>query len=230
MKIFALSLIFACSIAGPAQALSVIPPPDIDNTDLHKAAGECDVEKARVILSAMPATDKTKGINRIDREGYTPLAYAAQNGCMDVVTLLAEANAVVDATDDLLGWTPLHFAAKSRHADVVRYLLADGADVNRKTASGHTPLSVALSGSSFTHGHEGDRSKTLLVLLESGADVNLAAKNPACEQSQLKIQALEKDREMMANEIRRLNDEIRHLNETLNDIRLRLGDGQVRPY
>lgn len=143
MKIFVLTLIFACAIAGQAQALSVAPPPDIDNTDLHKAAEACDVKKARAVLNATPATEKPKEINRIDREGYTPLAYAAQNGCMDVVTLLVEANAVVDA---------------------------------------------------------------------------------------LKIQALENDRERMADEIRRLHEEISRLNKTLNDIRSRLGNGQVRPY
>ncbi|MBI1919528.1 MAG: ankyrin repeat domain-containing protein [Geobacter sp.] len=230
MKIFALSLIFACAIAGPAQALSVILPPDIDNTDLHKAAEACDVEKERAVLDAIPATEKAREINRIDREGYTPLAYAAQKGCMDVVTLLVEANADVDATYARIGWTPLLHAAQSRHADVVGYLLAHGAEVNRKTASGLTPLSVALSGSPFNHGHEGDRNKTLLVLLENGADINLAATNPDHEQQQLKIRSLEKERERMADEIRRLHDEIRRINETLNDIRSRIGDGQVRPY
>lgn len=99
MKIFVLSMLFLCVIAGSAQALSVILPPDFDNTELHKAADACDVEKARAVLNATPATEKAKEINRIDREGCTPLAYAAQNGCMEVVKLLVESGAVVDATD-----------------------------------------------------------------------------------------------------------------------------------
>ena len=82
----------------------------------------------------------------------------------------------------------------------------------------------------FNHGPEGDRNKTLQVLLESGADIHLAARNTAHEQQQLKIKALENEHERMAHEIRRLQDEIRHLNETLNDIRSRLGNGHVRPY
>jgi len=50
-----------------------------------------------------------------------------------------------------------------------------------------------------------------------------------CEEQRLRIQAFEKNREKMAQELQRLHDENRRLNETLGKIRSQLGDGGVRP-
>ena len=50
-----------------------------------------------------------------------------------------------------------------------------------------------------------------------------------CEEQRLKIQALEHDREKMAQEIKRLEDKNRSLNETLDKIRSHAGDGGIRP-
>lgn len=61
------------------------------------------------------------------------------------------------------------------------------------------------------------------------ADPDAAGLEKLCEQQQLKIQALESDRNKMAGEIFRLHDEIRRLNETLNNIRSQIGHGEPAP-
>lgn len=61
------------------------------------------------------------------------------------------------------------------------------------------------------------------------ADPDPADRGKICEQQQLKIQALENDREQMAREIYRLHGEIQQLNQILNNIRLQIGRGEPAP-
>lgn len=164
-------LVFIVSV--PARALSVVLPPDINYTDLHKAADECDLVKGRAALDVLSTATKNEEINRLDRESYTPLAYAARGGCIEIVKLLIDKGAIADAMDDHTRWTPLLQAADQRHAEVVRYLLAHGANINVKAGFGQTPLTAAILGSVFSYGPKGDRDETVQALLVGGADVNL---------------------------------------------------------
>lgn len=61
------------------------------------------------------------------------------------------------------------------------------------------------------------------------ADPDSAGIDKRCVPQQIKIQALEHDRESMAAEIYHLQDEIRRLNEILNNIRRQIGHGEPRP-
>lgn len=167
-------LLFIVSVS--AQALSVVLPPDINYTDLHKAADECDLEKGQAAVNALSTATGDEEINRFDREGYTPLAYAARSGCIEIVKRLIEKRAAVDAMDDYTRRTPLLRAADQRHAEVVRYLLAHGASVNAKARFGQTPLTAAILGTVFSYGPKGNRDETIQALLLSGADVNLQGK------------------------------------------------------
>ena len=168
-----LSVFLSVLIAAPARALSVVPPPDINYTDLHKAAAECDLEQGRAAIDALSTATHYEEINRLDREGATPLAYAAKSGCIGIVKPLIEAGAALDATDDYARWTPLLHAANQHHAEVVQFLLAHGANVDARAGLGQTPLTEAILGSYFNHGTKGNRDATVQVPLLSGADVNL---------------------------------------------------------
>jgi hypothetical protein len=44
-----------------------------------------------------------------------------------------------------MGWHPLHEAVRSGQIEAVQFLLQNGADVNHKTHSGHSPLFLAKS-------------------------------------------------------------------------------------
>lgn len=224
MKKSALTLWILCVSASFSMAYSPAPIPDLNHTSLHEAADRCESGEARAALDAIPAAEKTEKINLLDREGFTPLAYAAQNGCMAVATLLVDAGADVSAAEDHTRWTPLHRAAQGGHADMVRYLAAHGADVNARTGNHRTPWTEAIRGTVFSHGPEGDRNATLAALLEKGAEPQLLD-----EEQQIRIEALQKEREAMAGEIERLREEIRRLNDVLDNIRSQAGGGEYRP-
>lgn len=224
---FSKLLVVAVFIGAATSARATTPAlvPDLDHTDLHRFARSCTPISLRAALDAVPGTARKAEINRMDSNGYTPLAHAADGGCLEIVKLLVEAGADVDASEKQSRWTPLLRAAGGRHADVVRFLLANGADINVKGPLGQIPWSEAVRGSIIRRGPEGDRDKTLQALLEYGADVAVFD-----DQRRVQLESLEKDRVRMAGEIERLQEEIRRLNATLNDIRSRLGSDVPGPF
>ncbi|XP_064595890.1 ankyrin repeat and SOCS box protein 8-like [Liolophura sinensis] len=68
-------------------------------------------------------------VNAQNKDGWTPLHYAARKKNVDVVRFLLEKGALVNVLDEGLK-TPLHYAVMKNSADVVRLLLEKGADVN----------------------------------------------------------------------------------------------------
>jgi ankyrin repeat protein len=84
-------------------------------------------------------------VNARDKEGQTPLHWAAERSQKDVAALLLANKADVNAVDRD-GWTPLHFVADfgERNIDIEELLLAYNADVNAKANGGFTP-STSLS-------------------------------------------------------------------------------------
>jgi FOG: Ankyrin repeat len=84
-----------------------------------------------------------------DKEGRTPLSWAAEYGHTEVVkTLLSDGRVDPDRQDNN-GQTPLSWAARKGHTEVVKCLLGDGrVDPDRQDNHGTTPLDCASS-----HGH-----------------------------------------------------------------------------
>ena len=129
------------------------------STPLHRAAKNAEADKVKKLL-AQACVD----VNPANQYGSTPLHDAARAGSAEVVQLLLQAGARVDANgrDQL---TPLHEAAMQGKAVVAKLLLAAGADVNMGDRSHPTPLIDAVRGGSL---------ETAKLLLEQGADVNKA--------------------------------------------------------
>jgi ankyrin repeat protein len=78
----------------------------------------------------------------LDKPGWTPLHYAATGGHLDVIRLLVEHHAYVDASSPN-GSTPLMMAAMYGTIDAVKLLLAEGADPQIKNALGLTAIDFA---------------------------------------------------------------------------------------
>ncbi|KAJ7585110.1 Pfs, NACHT and ankyrin domain protein [Mycena floridula] len=78
----------------------------------------------------------------IDKNGSTPLSYAARQGHIDIVKLLLEKNADPAAADQYK-CTPLSHAARRGHIDIVKLLLEKNADPAAADQYKRTPLSYA---------------------------------------------------------------------------------------
>jgi ankyrin repeat protein len=104
-----------------------------------------------------------------EKYGRTALHLAAMNGHLEIVKLLLEHGADVNAkTKEGYGYTALHSAASNGHLEIVKLLLEHGADVNAKTKyGGYTALHSATM-----NGH----LEIVKLLLEHGADVNAKTK------------------------------------------------------
>ena len=80
---------------------------------------------------------------QVNQPGWTALHYAAANGHRDLVFLLLEHNAFIDALSPN-GTTPLMMAARDGHIDTVNFLLEEGADRNLRNGAGYTAYDMAV--------------------------------------------------------------------------------------
>ena len=141
----------------PAVMLALLwaaPPPDSPVAD---AAMREDVGAVRSLL------DEGAGVNEAQSDGMTALHWAAELGNVELVRLLVEAGADLEAVTRIGGLTPLHVGAEVGQAATVRALLEAGAKARVRNVNGSTPLHfAALSGS----------VEAVDGLADHGADVN----------------------------------------------------------
>ena len=78
----------------------------------------------------------------VNKPGWAPLHYAATGGHLDVMQLLLEKNAYIDAASPN-GSTPLMMAAMYGTTDAVKLLLESGADPSLKNAQTLTAIDFA---------------------------------------------------------------------------------------
>jgi len=105
--------------------------------EIIKAAKNGQVNRLKELLTGDPGL-----INARDKDGSTPLHCATWKGQEDVVALLLNAGADVNAhnENDHWGTTPLHAAAHANQAAIAQMLIDRGADTNAKDREGRTPL------------------------------------------------------------------------------------------
>jgi ankyrin repeat protein len=102
----------------------------------HLIASRPDCEKV-IAFCSMGAN-----MNIGDNRGRTPIFYASETDQDEVLAILMLGVANVDAKDQS-GWTGLHVAAWDDCPRAADILICQGADLNRKTPDGHTPLDLA---------------------------------------------------------------------------------------
>ncbi|HWK54439.1 MAG TPA: ankyrin repeat domain-containing protein [Hyphomicrobiales bacterium] len=119
----------------------------------------------------------------LDPGGYTPLLYAAREGCVDCVAALLDGGANIDLPD-LWGETPLLLATLNLHYDTAALLIERGADIDRWDWWGRSPLYNVIDLHLMTSSSRGDLppadDHTALdiarMLLERGANVDMRLK------------------------------------------------------
>jgi ankyrin repeat protein len=138
----------------------------LETTALHLSARFGLAFLSRIILT-VDLKEFPNGVNAQDSNGWTPLIYAADNGCESVVKLLLETGKVdIESKDSMYSRTPLIWAASSGHEEVIRLLLDTGkVDVNQRDIQTYTSLHLAVRS-----GHSG----AVRLLYQMGkADINL---------------------------------------------------------
>ncbi len=110
----------------------------IKNNDLLlSAAKNGDIKQVHSLLNANAVVDTG------DRDGTTPLMFAAHLGYTEIVRSLLDAGANINLKRKRYGLTALMLAASANSLDIVKLLLSRGADVNATNEDGSTALMVA---------------------------------------------------------------------------------------
>ncbi|HVG70284.1 MAG TPA: ankyrin repeat domain-containing protein [Vicinamibacterales bacterium] len=122
----------------------------------------------------------------MNKGGFTPLLYAAREGCVDCARHLIAAGADPDL-EDPERITPLNMALLNLHFEFAAFMIKSGADVNKWDLFGRSPVYMAADVSTLpVKGNgamavipSGDSTTALDVarmLLEAGADPNIRLK------------------------------------------------------
>ena len=119
----------------------------------------------------------------MNRGGFTPLLYAAREGCVACVDELLKGGADINL-DDPHGTTPLVLALMNMKFDTAKSLIEKGADISLWDYYGQTPLYVAVDMHTVPAGFRADVPSTdktvpmeiIQTLLDRGANVNVRLK------------------------------------------------------
>ncbi|MDO5288784.1 MAG: ankyrin repeat domain-containing protein [Pseudomonadota bacterium] len=107
-----------------------------DESPLMMAALKGQLELARLLIA--------KGAD-VNKPGWAPLHYAATGGHLDLIHLLLEHHAFIDAQSPN-GTTPLMMAAFYGTPEAVKLLIEQGADIDMRNQKGMTAMDFARQG------------------------------------------------------------------------------------
>ena len=165
-------------------------------TALMWAVAQSQSAMAKLLLERGAEVDARSTVNEWERMvtaeprqknlmpgGFTPLLYAARQGCLECAKQLVAAGAEIDLPDPD-GVTPLLSALLNAHFDTAKYLLEAGAKVNKWDFWGRTPLYAAVDFNTLPHGGRPDRLSLddttnldmIDILLAAGANPNAQLK------------------------------------------------------
>ena len=179
---------------GADGGLRFQAPPGLDETVAAKAEVAGNTPEGQLVLAArngetelvraLLADDGLSPDAEESRNGHRPLHQAAQAGQEEVVEILLDAGAAVDAVDGA-GLTALMRAAGSAAVPVGQQLLNAGAAVDARSPVGDTPLTQVVGGAFLRHLQAGsgggnddgpspeDELQFARILFNEGADPNL---------------------------------------------------------
>ena len=126
-------------------------------------AGLIQAAKDGSLADVSAALASGADINMKDERGLTPLIIGAALGQTEIVKLLLEKGADVNARDNRIGAMAIMVASDKGHVDIIKLLIENGADINAKDNNSSTPLMIAA---------EKGQVKAAKFLIENGADIN----------------------------------------------------------
>lgn len=150
MRSFCLWTIVTLALSIPASAGPV--------SDAAKAGDAAEIK--RLLSSGADANEEDPMAS--------PLHWAAMNGHSEVVKVLANNGAELNAQSSMLG-APLHAASRFNRVEAIKALLALGADPDVRDRDDFTPLMRAIVE---------NRSDAAKALINGGADINAVGNAP----------------------------------------------------
>lgn len=136
---------------------------DLQVKSFLKAICADDAGKVRQFIAA------SRGLMRkCDKNGVTPLCWAAMLGYRDMVELLFKEGAN-PSWGDLYGRSPLTYAVSAGQKDMVLFLISKGSDINSRDQNGNSPLHAA----GFSESDMASVSEAAAVLIDRGADIRI---------------------------------------------------------
>lgn len=124
---------------GVLALVFVAMPFIVGRVDIFKAI---EADNSRLVERML--TEEPSLVRERNGELRTPLHIAAKGDHADLVVLLIEKGADMNATDED-GETPLYSAVRSRERAALPFLLASGSAVGAADEGGHTPLHLAAA-------------------------------------------------------------------------------------
>lgn len=140
-------LMMALALPTPAKAVAeALVDSSATNLNIRNTSGETPLMMAALkgqLDLARKMIDRGADVNQ---PGWAPLHYAATHGSPELVTLLLDQHAYVDA-ESPNGTTPLMMAAQYGSTEAVKRLLEAGAQPLQKNRQGLSALDFAQRGS-----------------------------------------------------------------------------------
>ena len=130
---------------------------NIKETPLSFAIEKCNAQLVNLLI------EKGADINIKTKIEQKPLLIAATKGCEDVMAILNENGIDIEQANETDSTTALMKAAKFGHYESVKFLLENGAQVDKKNRQGNSAIMFAVQ-----NGH----LDIMQLLLDKGADVN----------------------------------------------------------
>jgi len=123
---------------------------DDDTFEFLKAAYAGDFPQFKKLAKRLQKAGKSMaevvvGMETSLHPGYGPLHYAALHGKVEMCKFLIKDLKFEVDTTEAFGATPLMLAIQYRRSAVGRLLLGHGADPNKASSNGSTPLHMAAS-------------------------------------------------------------------------------------
>jgi ankyrin repeat protein len=127
--------------------------------DVFEAAATGQTARLRELVANDPSL-----VNAYSPDGFTTLGFAVFFSQPENVKALLDAGADVNLPSrESMKVTPLASAAAAKQTELARVLIAHGANVNARAASGHVPLHEAAANGNV---------ELVKLLIDSGADAN----------------------------------------------------------
>ena len=156
--------LMAAALAGNTEIVKVLleagADPDTKNKD----------GKTVIILAAKKCKRQVEAI--IIKHKIKQFLIASKEGELDNIKSLLNREIINSTIKGLKGFSALHLASDESHIEVVKYLLNNGADINKESSTGITPLHLAIK-----KGH----SEVVKELLDRDANIGVTQLEMAIE-------------------------------------------------